>query len=303
MQKITPFLWFDRNAEEAMNFYVSVFKNSKISNIKRYPEGPLEGPMKGFEGQVLTGVFELEGQQFMCLDGGPIFKLNPSVSFLVVCKTVEEVDSMWATLGEGGKALMEIGEYPFSKRYGWTDDKYGVSWQIILDDGHYAYKHKITPTLMFVGSVAGRAEEAMNFYASVFPDSKMGEMARYPAGMAPEKEGTIMHGAVTLAGQEFFAMDSEQDHKFNFNESTSFLVDCKDQEEIDYFWNKFTADGGQESQCGWCKDKFGFSWQVVPDMSRFFNETDPERAGRAMHAMLGMKKIIIADLEKAYNGA
>ena len=165
-QKITPFLWFDRNAEEAMNFYVSVFngnpnkkQESKVITVKKYPEGPLEGPMQGFEGQVLTGVFELEGQQYMCLDGGPVFKPN---------------------------------------------------------------------------------------------------------------------------------------------ESFSILVDCADQKEIDYFWDAFIKGGGQESQCGWLKDKYGFSWQITPSMEKFFlGSGDKEKERRAMSALLKMKKIIIADLENA----
>jgi predicted 3-demethylubiquinone-9 3-methyltransferase (glyoxalase superfamily) len=164
-QKITTFLWFDKETEEAINYYVSVFNGnpkkrteSKVVTIKRYPDGPLEGPMKGFEGKVLTGVFELEGQQFMALDGGPIFK---------------------------------------------------------------------------------------------------------------------------------------------FSESTSLLVDCQDQEEIDYFWNTFVNDGGQESQCGWLKDKYGFSWQIVPPMEKFLYSNDPEKAKRATSALLKMKKIIVADLENA----
>ena len=163
MQKITPFLWFDKNAEEAMNFYTSVFPDSKIVNIQRYPEGITEGPMAGFDGKVLTGVFELFGQRFMVLDGGPIFQ--PSVA-------------------------------------------------------------------------------------------------------------------------------------------TSFLVECKDQEEIDQYWNKLTEGGDPSSQqCGWLKDKFGFSWQIVPDMSRWMNSKNKEASGRAMQAMMQMKKIDIAKLEEAYNQA
>src|SRR6185369_5158245 len=109
MQKITPFLWFSNNAEEAINYYVSVFnKNpnkkseSKILNIQRYPEGPLEGPMKGFEGKVLTGVFELEGQKFMALDGGPIFKFSEAVSMLVDCQNQQEIDYFWDTFVKDG---------------------------------------------------------------------------------------------------------------------------------------------------------------------------------------------------------
>jgi len=123
MQKITPFLWFNNNAEEAMNFYVSIFKNSWIVSLKRYPEGPLEGPMKGMEGKVLTAVFELEGQRFMALDGGPFFKPSGAVSFYVECETQEEVDDYWEKLTAGGN--------PKAQQCGWLQDKYGFSWQII----------------------------------------------------------------------------------------------------------------------------------------------------------------------------
>ncbi len=164
-QKITPFLWFDRNAEDAINYYVSVFNGnpnkkleSHVVNIARYPEGPLEGPMKGFEGKVLNGTFDLEGQRVMALDGGPLF---------------------------------------------------------------------------------------------------------------------------------------------TFTESVSLLVDCENQEEIDYFWNRFIADGGKESQCGWLKDKYGFSWQIVPQMEHYMADENKEKGKRVMQALLQMKKIIIADLDNA----
>jgi len=130
MQKITPFLWFDKNCEEAMNFYVSVFNtapdkkaDSKIVSIKRYPEGPLEGPMKGMEGKVLTAVFELGGQTFMALDGGPYFKPTGAVSFYIECGTQAEVDHYWDKLSASGD--------PKSQQCGWLMDKFGFSWQVI----------------------------------------------------------------------------------------------------------------------------------------------------------------------------
>ena len=130
MQKITPFLWFDKSAEEAMNFYVSVFQgnpakklDSKVVSLKRYPDGPLEGPMKGMEGKVLTGVFELEGQTYMCLDGGPLFKPTAAVSFYIELETQEEVDYFWNKLSEGGN--------PAAQQCGWLADKFGFSWQVI----------------------------------------------------------------------------------------------------------------------------------------------------------------------------
>jgi predicted 3-demethylubiquinone-9 3-methyltransferase (glyoxalase superfamily) len=123
MQKITPFLWFNNNAEEAVNFYVSIFKNSKIVSIKRYPEGPLKEPMKGMEGKILTAVFELESQRFMAIDGGPHFKPSGVISLVVDCKTQEEVDHYWNRLAEGGD--------PKTQQCGWIQDKYGFYWQII----------------------------------------------------------------------------------------------------------------------------------------------------------------------------
>jgi predicted 3-demethylubiquinone-9 3-methyltransferase (glyoxalase superfamily) len=120
-QKIMPCLWFDKNAEEAMNFYISTFKNSKIVSIKRYPDDIQVGPVKDMAGKVLTGIFELEGQSFMCLDGGPVFKFNEAISLQVSCENQEEVDELWSKLSA----------VPEFEQCGWLKDKFGVSWQII----------------------------------------------------------------------------------------------------------------------------------------------------------------------------
>lgn len=292
MQTILPHLWFDTQAKEAADFYVDAFGgDSKITNVTTLKNTP--------SGDCDVVSFTLRGYEFMAISAGPYFTFNPSISFVIVCKTKEEVDALWETLSKDGKIMMELGEYPFSKRYGWTADKYGLSWQVILDDGHYAYKHAITPTLMYVGDVCGKAEKAMKFYASVFPKSKVGEVARYPAGMEPEKEGTVMHGAVTLAGQEFFAMDSAQEHKFNFNEAVSLIVRCETQEEIDHYWEKLSAVPEAE-QCGWLKDKYGVSWQITPTaMDEMMQSGDEEKIGRVTEAFLKMKKFDIATLKKA----
>ncbi|TSC84276.1 MAG: 3-demethylubiquinone-9 3-methyltransferase [Parcubacteria group bacterium Gr01-1014_13] len=294
MQKITPNLWYNKEAKEAAEFYVSVFPDSKINSLRTLRNTP--------SGDTDVVSFELLGYKFMSISAGPFFKFNPSVSFLVTCQSKEEVDNFWKKLSPGGKVMMELGEYPFSKHYGWTADKYGVSWQIMLADEHYQFKQKLTPTLMFVGENAGKAEEAMTFYASIFPDSKVGGIARYPAGMDPEKEGTVMHGAVVLAGQEFFAMDSAREHKFAFNEAISFIVNCDTQEEIDYFWEKLSAVPESE-QCGWLKDKYGFSWQIVPNiMDEMMKDNDEEKLARVTEAFLKMKKFDIAKLKEAYEG-
>lgn len=297
-QKIVPSLWFDKNCEEAINFYTSFFPNSKIVSIKRYEEGMQTPGIEEMKGKILTAIFELSGFRFMALDGGPIFKFNPSVSFHVKCKTKEEVDSLWEKLSQGGKVLMPLGSYPFSQRYGWVADKYGVSWQLIYV-GEHEIKQKITPLLMFVGSVAGRAEEAVEFYASVFSSAKVEHIVHYGKGEEPDKEGTLKYASFIVEGQEFGAMDSAREHKFNFNEAISFLVNCKDQEEVDYYWEKLSAVPESEI-CGWLKDKYGVSWQIIPKrMGEMLSDPDSKKANRVLNAMLKMKKIIIKDLEDA----
>src|ERR1700716_1191594 len=159
MQTITTHLWFDNEAKEAAQFYTSIFKDSKIKNTAKLHNTP--------SGTVDVLTIELLGQEFRLISAGPLFKFTPSVSFLVACNTKDEVDALWNELSREGSALMELGEYPFSERYGWTQDRYGLSWQVMFMGGR-EIEQRITPTLMFVGDQAGKREEAINFYASVF---------------------------------------------------------------------------------------------------------------------------------------
>jgi predicted 3-demethylubiquinone-9 3-methyltransferase (glyoxalase superfamily) len=293
MQKITPHLWFDKEAQEAAELYTSLFKDSKIENIAQIHDTP--------SGTADIVTIQLAGQRFMLLNAGPIFKFTPAVSFLIACQTKEEVEELWGVLFKGGTALMELGEYPFSAKYGWLQDKFGLSWQIMFM-GDLPSKQKITPTIMFVGDVCGKAEEAMNFYTSIFQNSKVGGMMRYAEGEGPDKAGTIKHAAFTLEGQEFAAMDSAHEHHFTFSEAISFIVNCETQEEIDYFWEKLSAVPEAE-QCGWLKDKFGLSWQIVPTaMDQMMASKDEEKLARVTQAFLKMKKFDIAQLQAAYDG-
>jgi predicted 3-demethylubiquinone-9 3-methyltransferase (glyoxalase superfamily) len=299
--KIIPNLWFDRQAEEAANLYVSAFKKSRVGNITRASKAGFD--THGLpEGTAMTVEFEIEGQRFIAINGGPLFKFNPSISFLVNCSTKEEVDNLWQKLSQsGGPALMELGVYPFSERYGWTQDRYGLSWQVMLVK-ESDIKQKIIPTIMFVGEQCGKAEEAVDLYTKVFKNSAIDHVMRYGAGEEPDKEGTIRHAGFTLEGQEFAAMDSAHEHKFSFNEAISLMIECKTQEEIDYYWEEFTGDGGQESVCGWLKDKFGVSWQVVPTiLGQMLRDRDSEKVDRVTKAFLKMKKFDIGELKKAYD--
>jgi predicted 3-demethylubiquinone-9 3-methyltransferase (glyoxalase superfamily) len=301
-QKITPFLWFDREGEEATNFYVSVFKNSRFGNVTRYTKAGFDVHHMP-EGTVMTTEFEIEGVRFVALNGGPIFKFNPSISFLVACDTKEEVEDLWAKLSQsGGPALMELGSYPMSERYGWLQDKYGLSWQLMYVKDR-VIKQKLVPTLMFTEGQSGKAEMAVNLYTNIFQNSAIDHIVRYGNGEQPDKEGTVRHAGFTLEGQEFAAIDSARVHNFTFNEAISFMIQCQTQKEIDHYWGRFTSDGGQEGACGWLKDKFGVSWQIAPTiLNEMLRDSDPEKVTRVTNAFLNMKKFNISELRRAYRG-
>jgi predicted 3-demethylubiquinone-9 3-methyltransferase (glyoxalase superfamily)/uncharacterized protein YndB with AHSA1/START domain len=286
IQKISPFLWFDHQAEEAAHFYTSVFPNSKIGKIARNGEA------------VMVVDFFLDGQNFSALNGGPRFQFNPAVSFFVICETLEEAQSTWDKLAEGGNVLMPLDAYPWSERYGWVADKYGPTWQIML--GEVAQMgQKFVPSFLFSGPQQGNAEAAINFYRAVFASSANVEIHRYGADY-PGQEERVMYAQWAMNGQVFAAMDNPMDDQYTFNEAISFVVSCETQAEVDLFWEKLTADGGEESMCGWLKDKFGVSWQIIPEaLPRLLSDPDPAVAQTAMAAMLQMRKIVIADLSEA----
>lgn len=292
MQKITPFLWFDGKAEEAMNFYTSIFKNSKILRINRYGES---GP--GPKGTVMSVTFQLEGQEFYALNGGPEFTFTPAVSFFVNCDTKEEIDGLWEKLSGGGTVLMELNNYPFSEKFGWIIDQFGISWQLNLE----GTMQKINPFLMFVGAQHGKAEEAMNFYTSIFDNSSIASIERYGKG-EEEPEGTIKRAKFVLSGQEFLTIDSNRSHPFTFTPAISFFVSCETQEEVDEFWEKL-SEGGEKHGPGWIKDKYGLSWQIVPNiLDKLLNDPDPEKSQRVVQAMMQMEKLDMEKLKEAYNG-
>ncbi len=298
MQKIIPHLWFDKEAKEAAEFYVSVFPKSKIESITTLHDTP--------SGDTDIVSFNLWGYSFMAISAGPLFKFNPSISFMVNFDPSQDkdakkhLDEAWAKLSKGGKALMPLDKYPFSEHYGWIQDKYGVSWQLILTNPKGEERPIIIPSLMFTDNMTGKAEEATDFYLSVFKNSKRGTIARYPAGMAPDKESTVMFTDFMLEGQWFAAMDSGRMHDFSFNEAISLIVKCKDQKEIDHYWEKLSAVPESE-QCGWLKDRYGVSWQITPvAMDKMMSEGTREQMDNVTKAFLPMKKFDIAELKKAY---
>lgn len=298
MQKIVPHLWFNTEAKEAVSFYTSVFPNSRITHasvITGTPSGDCD---------ILS--FDVLGYSMMAISAGPYFKINPSVSFMVNFdpsrdkQARERIDEIWEQLSEGGKILMPLDAYPFSERYGWVEDKFGVSWQLIFTKPEGEERPEIIPSFLFANAVYEKAEAASDFYMSVFKNSKRGALARYGAGHEPDTETAVMFTDFTLENQWFVAMDSAYSHEFSFNEGLSFIVRCESQEEIDYYWERLSAHPESE-QCGWLKDQFGVSWQITPTrMDEMMREGTPEQVARVTQAFLPMKKFDISVLEKAY---
>lgn len=298
-QKIIPCLWFDDRCKEAMEFYTSFFPEGKINNIRYYPENAKNEHLKNMQGKVLTGEFELAGFQFRTLDGGPIFKINPSISFILNFdpskdkNAAQTIETFWKKLSEEGKVLMEFKEYPFSKKYGWCEDQFGVSWQLMLTNPEGDDRPFITPELMFTGKNTNHAEEALQFYGALFKESQKGNFHRHPEAYQDIKKGSMMYADFKLSNVWIAVMDGGSMHSFTFNEALSFYIACKDQDEIDYFWKNLSAVPEAE-QCGWVKDKYGVSWQIVPE-----NIDELLNTPEALEAMMKMKKLDIEKLKKA----
>jgi predicted 3-demethylubiquinone-9 3-methyltransferase (glyoxalase superfamily) len=266
------------NASEAAHFYCNTFNDAEITD---------ENPA--------VVRFKVAGQSFMCLNGGPMFQPNPSISFYTVCETEEEINALWTRFSEGGMVMMPLNKYPWSERYGWVQDKFGFSWQLTLGKIEEVGQ-KFTPLLMFSGPMAGRSSDALDLYASVFNPAHV--IIKVPYTEDDEGiTGTLKHGRVKLGNSILMAMDSHAPHNLSFNEAISLVVECEDQAEIDYYWSKLT-EGGQESMCGWLKDPFGVSWQIVP---RILGQlmSDPSRSKRVAEAFMKMKKFEIDKLMMA----
>ena len=298
MQKIIPHLWFDKEAKEAAEFYISIFPDSRLLNTITLHNTP------GGDAEIVN--FEVFGYRIDAISAGPMFKLNPSNSFMVnfdpskMENAKELINSVWEKLSEGGKVMMPLDKYPFSNLYGWIEDKYGLSWQLILTNPEGEERPTIIPSFLFVDENSGKAEEATDYYISIFKDTKRGTISRYPANAEPDIEGTINFTDFMLNGQWFAAMDSNYKHEFKFNEAFSFIIDCESQEEIDFYWEKLSAFP-ESDNCGWVKDKYNVSWQIVPTiLNNMMTDATSEQMKSLTESILSMKKLDIKELEEAY---
>lgn len=291
-QKIIPYLWFDKQAIEAAEFYVNLFKNSEIIHKSSLEDTP--------SGSVSTVSFSLMGLMVNAMSAGPYFKINPSISFFIVFESIEEVETIYNELLQGGVALMEIGEYPFSQKYAWVQDRFGVNWQLMYTND--AQVQRVVPSLMFVNNNFLKVEEAIEFYLEVFENSRKleGHLSRYGEASVSYPEA-INYARIVLEGSEFIFMENDFKHEFNFNEAFSLLINCKTQDEIDYFWEKLSAVPESE-QCGWVKDKYGVSWQIFPEiLGEMLSTGTPDQIQKVTQSFLKMKKLDITELKKVFN--
>ena len=276
LHSIGTCLWLDGKARESAHFYKDVFGDVAIVS---------ENPM--------AVVYNIYGRRFMNLNGGLGYPINPSISFFICVDSEAEMDAIWERLNVDGKILMPLNKYPWSEKYGWCADRYGVNWQLML--GHKS-RSRIMPSLLFTGNQNGNAKQAIEYYSSLFTNSNTVQIDTYQKG-EPDTEGNIKYAQFELDNLSFGAMDSSAPHQFSFNEGVSFIITVDTQEEIDNYWNYLVKEGAP-GRCGWLKDKFGVSWQIVPTILGKLM-TNPVTAPKATYAFLQMSKFIIADLEKA----
>jgi predicted 3-demethylubiquinone-9 3-methyltransferase (glyoxalase superfamily) len=298
MQKIIPFLWFEKNMKEITDFYLSVFPGSTCTGGGKLDDTP--------SGVATMATLTLFGIEFSLMTAGPYLPFNPTISCMITCDTTEEVDYYWNKLSESGKILMPLQAYSFAEKYAWVMDRYGVSWQIMFSTTVKKSAQKIIPTMLFAGDVCGRAEEAVNFYTEVFHNSKIAYITKYgpeDAGEKTEPRAVVKHAGFSLEGFDMALMDSGRPGQLNFQQAISFMVNCETQDEVDYYWQKLTENGGTEIQCGWLNDKFGVPWQIVPTaMGRMMSTGTKEQIARVTAAFMKMKKFNIAELEAAFLG-
>ena len=253
-QVITPAVWCDGTADEAAQFYTDVFRDTSIAE----------------QAPGLAATVSIHGFRLSLINGGNQYAPNPSISCILNFDPLlfggEEqarayLDELYERLSTGG-VLMELGEYPFSPRYAWVRDRFGMTWQLMLTDPDGDPRPFVIPSFMFGGTNHANAEEATDAWIALFDNARRGALYRYEEG-GPLDAGTVMFTDFTLRGTWMAATDSGTFHDFTFTPGVSMIVSCRDQEEIDRYWAGLSAVPEAE-RCGWCVDRWGVSWQIVP---------------------------------------
>ena len=253
-QVITPAIWCDGTADEAAQFYTDVFRDTSIAE----------------QAPGLAATVSIHGFRLSLINGGNQYAPNPSISCILNFDPLlfggeeqarDYLDELYERLSTGG-VLMELGEYPFSPRYAWVRDRFGMTWQLMLTDPDGDPRPFVIPSFMFGGTNHAHAEEATDTWIALFDNARRGALYRYEEG-GPLDAGTVMFTDFTLRGTWMAATDSGTFHDFTFTPGVSMIVSCRDQEEIDRYWAGLSAVPEAE-RCGWCVDRWGVSWQVVP---------------------------------------
>jgi len=271
---IYPCIWFNNNAQEAADFYCTLFNDARL-----------------LESNPMVARFSAGGISFMLLNGGPKYAPTSAVSYFVYCEAETEINRLYDALKEGGKILMPLDKYDWSPRYAWIEDRFGVNWQ--LDVEAINSPQKIVPNLLFVNQKNSKVHEAREKYTAIFKPSMLLMNMAYPpeAGMP---NGSLLFAQFKLNGFIMNAMSSTLQHDYDFSPGNSFVVECDTQEEIDAFWEAL-GKNGRYDMCGWLADEFGVSWQIVPSiLSQLMS--DPEKGPRVVQAFLKMQKFDIQTL-------
>lgn len=275
--KIIPHLWFDTEAQEAAEFYVSLFENSKIKNGSQVHGTP--------SGSTQIVDFILAGTHFQAISAGPYFKFNTAISLMVYCTSKAEALGLWNKLKQDAHIIWDLAPDKYNLCHGVLSDKYGLSWQILASLDFSS--QQIVPNLSF----SGQAQEAMAYYGQVFSNS-------YIKSIDLNEDSSIMHAEFKI--EDLLLTSRDDKASPSFNEAFSFMIMCSNQEEINFYWY-ILSDDPKAEQCGWLKDKFGLSWQIVPkvlpEMLRLGNK---QQKNAVTQAFLSMKKLDIKTLEKAY---
>lgn len=284
--KIVPNIWCNGNARELAERYTQIFRNTEITGSQQYPTEGLPDFQKDMAGKDVTVDITIAGQPLTLINADDTFRPNPSLGFMVNFDPAqfpdaqEYLDATYVALKEGGRVLMELGEYPFSQRYAWVEDSAGVSWQLIMTRPENDPRPHIIPAFMFCGEAQGKCAEAVDFYCETIPNSVVGRRVMYP-----HNPTEVMFSEFQLAGQWFTAMDSGVPQDFGFTGGVALLINAKDQEEIDFLWSQLAA---QEQPCGWCVDRFGVAWEIIPkNFGELMSKPD------AYQTMMTMTKIEI----------
>ncbi|NQN66948.1 VOC family protein [Streptococcus suis] len=281
MQPIIPHLWYNTEAKEAVAFYVDLFGGNVdwTYTITDTPSG---------DSDLIQ--FQLGDMTLAAISAGPYFKLNESMSLMVNVASKDEVTRLYQALSEGGRVLMPLGEYPFSPYYVWLEDRFGLSWQLsYAPDLDKPYQFDIC--LLFSQDQVGLAQPMLDYYKDKLPQASVGQLSYYGEGEAAVEAAKLNYAELLVAGQKMIVMDHGYGGEASFNEAFSLMLYVDSQDELNFYYDLLSAVPEAE-MCGWVKDQFGISWQIVPRiLMEAYDTASPETVKAVNDAVLQMRRL------------